>query len=346
MDRRRFSLGMLVALAACNQSEKSNAAMPNSGPLSGLTTFDTPQPVTWPAWCARFVNAHGRVIDTGNGGISHSEGQSYGLLLALQANDRARFELIAQWTEANLARNDLALYGWRWDPAEQAMTDPNNATDGDIVIAWALALAGARWNEPRYTERSRAVRAAIRQHCVLTQHSRQLLLPGLVGFVEGANITLNPSYFVWSALDHFAALDGVASWGGIIHDSEDLLRLSRFGPHHLPCDWIVVTGKNSVAPAPGKPPRFGFDAMRVALWAAQGRRMSLVAPIAAWWRSCLSEHRPIPAWIDVVTGEEANYALTDGGAAIAGRLIGTSAPVVLSEDYYAASQQMLARFTN
>ncbi|MCJ2184912.1 glycosyl hydrolase family 8 [Novosphingobium sp. 1949] len=345
IDRRTFSLGMLVALAACNRSEKSEAAMtygassrfPSSSPTA-MTTASF-----WTQWRDRFVSPEGRVVDTGNGDISHSEGQSYGLLLALQADDRATFARIASWTEANLARSDMALYAWRWDPQTRGVTDANNATDGDIVIAWALSLAAQRWAEPQWGERSATVRAAIRQHCVVSRFGRQLLLPGVAGFVESDKVVLNPSYFVWPALDHFARIDGMAAWNPVISDGEDLLRLARFGAHKLPSDWIVVSGEKAVAPAPDKPPRFGYDAIRVALWGAQGNRSAITAPIASWWRSCLAQHRPIPAWVDVVTGEEANYALSNGGAAIAGRLLGTASPTQLSEDYFAASQQLLAQ---
>lgn len=342
IDRRTFSLGLVAALAACNKSQKSEAAMPSlSMTDAGASPASTD--LFWTEWRDHFVAPEGRVVDTGNGDISHSEGQSYGLILAYQAGDRETFARIAEWTEANLARSDVALYGWRWDPVQRAMTDTNNATDGDIVIAWALALAGQRWNEPRWTSRASEIRAAIRARCIVTRYDRELLIPGLVGFVEDSGITLNPSYFVWPALDHFAQTDGSETWGKVIADSQDLLQLARFGTHKLPCDWIVVTGARAVAPAPGKPPRFGYDAIRVALWAAQGNRTELVAPISTYWRSCLAQHRPIPAWIDVVTGEEAGYALSNGGAAIAGRLLGTAAPTQLSDDYFAASQQMLAR---
>ncbi len=351
ISRRTFALGLLGALSACNKSQKSEAAMPPS-PASGGSPFGyasaTPQAMPsfaqfWVAWRDHFVAPEGRVVDTGNGDISHSEGQSYGLLFALKANDRLTFTRIAEWTQAHLARPDIALHGWRWDPAKQALSDTNNATDGDIVIAWALALAAKRWNEPRWSERARAVRAAIRQHCVAARFGRQLLLPGLVGFAEAGKVTLNPSYYVWPALAQFAQADGSATWNPVIHDAEDTLRLARFGAHKLPSDWIVIDGASSVAPAPDKPPRFGYDAIRIALWGAAAERDDLTRPIADYWRACLDQHRPIPAWVDVVTGIEANYALSDGGAAIAGRLLGTAAPTQLSQDYYAASQQLLAR---
>lgn len=48
-------------------------------------------PAFWQSYKARFVTAQGRVVDTGNGNISHSEGQGYGMLLAVAANDRETF---------------------------------------------------------------------------------------------------------------------------------------------------------------------------------------------------------------------------------------------------------------
>jgi endoglucanase len=332
VDRRTFSLGMLMALtAACN-----------TGTSQGRT-----QQVTdtfWTQWRDRFVSPEGRVVDTGNGRISHSEGQSYGLILALRAGDREAFERIAKWTETTLGRPDMALHSWKYDPRQAVpVADPNNATDGDLVIAWALALAGQRWSQPAWLERAAQIRAAIRSHCVVSRFGRQLLLPGIVGFDDPGQVVLNPSYFVWPALDHFAKLDGAAAWGGVIRDCEAITRLSRFGVHHLPTDWVVVTAKDEVAPAPAKPPRFSYDAIRIPLYAVVGGRAGLVQPVADWWQSCLAQHRPIPAWIDAVTGEEANYPLSNGGAAIAARLVGGTPPAVLDTDYFSASLQMLAR---
>lgn len=332
VDRRTFSLGMLMALtAACNTGGNQGRAQVVKDSF-------------WTAWRDRFVSPEGRVVDTGNGGISHSEGQSYGLILALRAGDRAAFERIAKWTHDTLAREDMALHSWRYDPRQPVpVSDPNNATDGDLVIAWALALAGKRWAHAPWLDRAAQIRAAIREHCVVAKFGRQLLLPGVVGFDYPGQVQVNPSYFVWPALDHFAKIDGAGTWASVIHDAEAVTRLARFGPHQLPCDWVVVTGRDDIAPAPGKPPRFGYDAIRVPLYAAVGGRAALVQPVADWWRSCLAQHRAIPAFIDVVTGEEANYALSSGGSAIVGRLIGTPAPTGLDTDYFSASLQMLAR---
>ena len=335
IDRRTFSLGMVLAtITACNTGAE------------GRTWPSAPEPDPfWIQYRDRFLSPDGRIVDNGNGGISHSESQSYGMLFALYANDREAFERIENWARTTLGREDVALHSWRYDPnAPQPVSDPNNATDGDIVIAWALALAGDRWQNPAYSDRSAEIRAAIRECCVTSRYGRELLLPGMQGFVERDSVVLNPSYFVWPALDLFARLDGESVWGTVIADSEDITGLARFGSHQLPTDWLTVTGHDDVAPARNKPPRFGYDAIRVPLFAALGQRLSLVPGVAAYWHSCLASGQPIPAWVDVVTGEQANYPVSLGGSAIVSRVLGTSAPVLLANDYFAASQQMLARF--
>ena len=39
-------------------------------------------PGDWSLYKKNFVSPQGRVIDDGNGGVTHSEGQGYGLLMA------------------------------------------------------------------------------------------------------------------------------------------------------------------------------------------------------------------------------------------------------------------------
>ncbi|WP_313442436.1 glycosyl hydrolase family 8 [Novosphingobium sp.] len=331
INRRNFTLGLMLAMtAACNTDAQSRS--PVRDPF-------------WRVWRDTYVKPDGRIVDTGNNGVSHSEGQSYGLLFAYQAGDADAFAKIAAWTQTHLSRADMALHVWRYDPSSpNPVADQNNATDGDLVIAWALGMAGQRWNRGDYTARAAQIRSAIRSHCVIERHGRRLLLPGIQGFVNGDEVTLNPSYFAWPALDAFVRLDGQQVWGPIISDSEAITRLARFGTHRLPSDWIVINGANQVAPARDKPPRFGYDAIRVPLYAAVSGRQSLVPDIAAYWRACLAANKPIPGWIDVVTGEEANYAITAGAAAVVGRLLGSAQPSQLTSDYYAASLQMLARY--
>ena len=102
-------------------------------------------PEAWSAYKGAFLDPGGRVIDTGNGNISHSEGQGYGMWLAVLADNLSDFELIWSFTRTELLVRDDGLSAWKWDPRTRPhVTDINNATDGDILIAYALALIAIR----------------------------------------------------------------------------------------------------------------------------------------------------------------------------------------------------------
>src|SRR3546814_3145959 len=46
-------------------------------------------PTLWQGYKTRFLTPEGRIVDNGNGGVSHSEGQGYGMALAQAAGDGA-----------------------------------------------------------------------------------------------------------------------------------------------------------------------------------------------------------------------------------------------------------------
>jgi endoglucanase len=322
--------GGLLAASACARASHGGSDIVTANPQ-------------WQTYKTRFIDVSGRIVDNGNGGISHSEGQGYGLAFALWNNDHTAFAAILAWTEQVLARKDKALFSWRFDPRlPNPVGDPNNATDADIFIAWALANAARRWKKKAYADRSAMIRAAIRADLVVERYGRLLLLPGLSGFVSPGAVTINPSYFVWPALDMFRRLDGEDVWGKVAGDGEALLGVARFGSFGLPADWVDVTGHEAVAPAAGRLARFGYDAIRAPLYAWAGRRKWLSEPVRGYWRDSSAGGRAIPAWVDVVSGEEAPYGLSEGGNAVAAKLLGRPAPAALSTDYYAASLQMLA----
>lgn len=328
VDRRSMLASLCsVLVMACSR--------PGVGREEAADTF-------WSAFRGAFVDRTGRVVDTGNGGISHSEGQGYGMVMAVLAGDRATFQSLFDWTEANLAQHDTGLYAWKYDPRRpDPVSDPNNATDGDTLIAWALAQAARRWANVEWHTRSAAIRAAIRGRLVVERGGRHLLLPGRIGFAEPGLVTLNPSYFIWPALDAFAALDGDAVWAPVIADAEAVLRSARFGASGLPCDWIAIGSDNKVVPSHSHPPRFGYDAIRIPLYALAGRRASLAKPVADFWRDA-GDHPP--AWVDVNSGERAGYPLSAGGMAIVRRTLGRPpGPEALDTDYYSAALQALTR---
>ena len=79
----------------------------------------------WQAYKAKFLDPGGRIIDDANGNISHSEGQGYGLLLAVLAGNAADFELIWSFTRTELLLRSDGLAAWKWNPP-QNRTSPTS----------------------------------------------------------------------------------------------------------------------------------------------------------------------------------------------------------------------------
>jgi len=300
----------------------------------------------WSAFKTTYVAADGRVVDTGNGGISHSEGQGFAMLLAEANGDRATFDKLWGWTGVNLMREDVRLFRWRYDPKPGAVVDPNNATDGDIFIAWALLRASKRWKTPSYGADSAAIRAAIAARLIADIGDRRVLLPGMDGFLQKDAVIYNPSYFILPALQDFEAADPEGPWDRVIRDGLTVARDAQFGEQSLPTDWVRIDVSGAVIPDPNRPPRFGFDAVRAPLYLVWGGVTGQASATTAgrFWRQFEGKAWPPPAWIDVQTGAKADYALSTGGQAVA-RVVADLPTQKLKpapQDYYSSVLGLLA----
>lgn len=307
----------------------------------------------WEAWRSRFVMADGRVTDTGNGGISHSEGQSYGMLFAEANGDRATFDLIHHWAVAHLLVRGDSLMAWRWKPNTNfPVDDINNATDADLITCWALLRASRRWSDAGLATSARRIAFDIERLLVLRTSQRTLLLPGAVGFVHRGTVTINPSYYSFAALRALAEAYPQGPWKDVFGSGLTLLREAQFGQWHLPPDWAAVEPNGRVTLALDKPHRFSYDAIRVPLhlaWAGLAREPGLTASVAFW----AAYGRSPPASTDLVTGAILEPRASRGFAAVssvaAAAAVGrrSQATEILTpmpqDDYYSASLCMLAR---
>lgn len=348
MSRRRLLLAALLggpaawgawdSLAAAPAPPRLPAAPP--APLPGWAREE------WPLFRDRFIR-DGRVVDTGNQDISHSEGQGWGLLLAERCGDAACFRALLDWTRRHLARGD-GLHAWRHRPGRpRDADDANNATDGDLFIAWALLRAERRWPGEGHAAQAGRIAAAVLERLVQHEAGRLLLLPASSGFVHGDRVVVNPSYYVWPAIRALAAARPDPRWARLEADGLALLRMARFGSHGLVPDWLAVPrGAGRLHPATGWPPRFGYDAVRLPLWLAWAGLEQEPAhrAAAALWRD-----RPaLPAWVDLGTGRQSPYAGSQGVAAVAALARAPDQPPLFpsirgERDYYAAALTLLAR---
>lgn len=122
------------------------------------------------------------------------------MLLAVFNDDQATFDKLWQWANTTLYRKDIGLYSWRYDPNNSVhVADKNNASDGDQLMAWALLLAGDKWNDTRYTKASEKLRTALIKYNVIDYAGYKVMLPGVTGFNQTSNVTINASYFLFPA---------------------------------------------------------------------------------------------------------------------------------------------------
>lgn len=314
-------------------------------------------PELWAQYKSRFVTESGRVVDTANNGVSHSEGQGYGMLFAVAADDRAAFDRIWGWTRANLMVRDDQLLAWRWEPnARPAVADMNDAADGDILVAWALLEAADQWKDVSYRIAARRVAVEVgRKLLLLGARDGPLLLPAVAGFAKEDRAdgpVLNLSYWVFPAFARLPRAAPEVDWAGLTQSGLALLRAAKFGPAGLPTDWVTLSegARNSVqiAPANGFARVFSYDAIRIPLYMAMagvGERANY-APFLNLWE------RPGPmAVIDVDSGApgkalgEAGYERVAALTRCAVRnksLPGDFAAPRPNENYYPATLQILA----
>ena len=226
-----------------------------------------PSPL-WETYKSRFIEPSGRIVDNGNSGLSHSEGQGYGLLLAFLSDSPADFEQIWSFTRTELMIRDDGLAAWKWDPAARPhVVDLNNATDGDLLMAYALALAGAAWRRPDYLQSAAGLARAILAHVVVERGGRTLLLPAVDGFDRGQRPdgpVVNPSYWIFEAFPVMEVLAPSPRWDRLVHDGAALLTSLKFGPRQLPADWVSLARQPK--PAEGFAAEFGYNALRIPLY--------------------------------------------------------------------------------
>lgn len=338
MLRRRATLLALPSLATSGAVAQS---LPDA------------QRLEWVAFRDRFMMREGRIADTGNHGVSHTEGQGWGMLAAVRADDRASFDRLRGWTMRTLKRPGDELFSWRFQPrAARPVDDPNNATDGDLFIAWALLEAGDRWGRREYTLQGRAMARDILRLLVSTAGPYTVLLPGAQGFQREGHVVVNPSYYAFPAIRALAAAVPDPAWLNVAADGVALLRQGRFGRWGLPPDWLLVSRSDGQLALPADwPPRFSYDAVRVPLymaWVGLGTEPGVTGP-AEFWND--PGHRHLPAWADLTTNGISPYAASSGIAdvarlAVAHRFGGESGlvprPAPVTPDYYSAALSLLS----
>ncbi|MFO7169026.1 MAG: glycosyl hydrolase family 8 [Chloroflexota bacterium] len=270
----------LPVLTGCSSSA-SVAPTPAPSPAAQGSGAPTPTPAlppeemlrrSWSSYRVHFIQSDGRTMDPMREMATTSEGQSYSLLKAVWQNDRATFDRVLDWTNANLRVRGDALFAFLWGRGADGtwgVLDSNIASDADQDIALALIFAYHRWGGEIYLNQARAVLRDLWQQSVVTVGGRPYMAAGNWA-LDQENPTLNPSYLAPYAYRIFAEVDPERAWPMLVDTSYDVLfaasgqPLGQGQPVGLPPNWCAIRRDDGaiVAPLPELDTNFGYDAFR------------------------------------------------------------------------------------
>jgi endoglucanase len=231
------------------------------------------------------------------------------------------------------------------------VTDRNNATDGDILIAYALGRGGILWKEDRYVKAAEKLASAIGKNVVALDGDMPFLLPGAKGFGAGDRPdgpVVNLSYWVFEAFPVLASLAPEHDWSAVWRRGLVLLQQATSGKTKLPADWLSIRARAQPRTADGLPPEFGYNSLRIPLYLLRAGMSD-----TAWLRVVNERWKAGSegvAVVNVLTGE-VRETLTDQGyvamaAALSCAIDGTPIPDALKtfepQLYYPATLYLLS----
>lgn len=233
-------LSVAAALAVLRSSDGPAASLVNTSTAGAARTSVQPADVqdaraAGKAFLDDYVSADGRVVRRNQGDDTVSEGQAFGMLIAVALEDRPRFDRIWRWTQANLQRSDdLLSFGW----ADGAVNDPRVVSGADLDTGRALLIAAERWNDARYRTEALAIGKAILLRETIDLDGRKLLVAG--PWARTSPPTVNPGYFSPRAFQAFLAATGDRRWKELQATGIQAIDGLTRKPPSLPPDWAAV----------------------------------------------------------------------------------------------------------
>jgi endo-1,4-beta-D-glucanase Y len=206
----------------------------------------------WTFYKEQFINSNGLVNHKRWNGTSQiganeavSEGQGYGMLLAVLNNDQPTFNRIFEAANTNMWDNGRKSY-FKWSLPNGSL---GAATDADIDIGLALVFADelqkkgfwASYSGPvSYNTRAMDIIKSIRQNMT----AQDYLLPGDNWGADGIN-NLNPSYFATAWMKVFNAYQKEVDFTKVIDNSYAVLaKVPGYAKGQAP-DWCNTSGQQS-----------------------------------------------------------------------------------------------------
>lgn len=307
----------------------------------------------WTKYKNKWFNSEGYIRDESQN-AAHSESTGYGLMFEVASGDKASFNKTLTWADTHLLNSETGLYCWRYLIGEtDHVPDKNNATDGDILIAWALIKAARVWEDLTYLNRAKQIINAIKLKCTKEFGGYTLLLPGWTGFdhsdvEDDKSVTINPCYYIYGALKDFAIVTGDSIWTTIILDGESLTSnfIVAMNPAEkiLP-DWFTVKEDGTFGWSQYHNRQSGWDAIRCPLYAYwYNSTHPWVTLWKAWYEKYNNDVSKLPARVDIATSgvADAMYSTYTGFKAVFNLVKNDRATTNVSEvSYYLDSLEFL-----
>lgn len=251
----RAIVAVLMLLLLDTATACTSSATTTVGPASDATAF-----------FAHYLAADGRIVRVDQGGDTVSEGQAYGLLIAVGARDPLRFAKIWGWTRTHLQRPDHLL-AWRWQDAK--VMDAMPAADADIDTAVALLKAADQFHQAAYRSAGVEIANSVLAHETVNSVSGSLVVAGPWAVASPA--VVNPGYVVSGTASYLALKTGNSRWRSIATATASLdthlVASSLLPPDwaHLSTDLSADQATASGAPDGSAPAQFGLDAVRLVI---------------------------------------------------------------------------------
>jgi endo-1,4-beta-D-glucanase Y len=239
----------------------------------------------------------GRVVRRDQGSDTVSEGQAYGMLIALSLKDERTFDSIWNWTEIHLQKGS-GLLAWRWQNG--AVVDATPASDADLDAARALVIAGKQFDRPDFTTDGKRLAGAIADTLTVQTSLGRILLPG--PWAASNPHSYNPSYASPVAFRVLGKATGDPRWAELAAGSR-AVTTKLLDTAALPSDWAQVNDDGTVAVTPGPTGAsgavtYGYDAARTAIRFAESCAPTDVA-VAARLAPVLTRSTALAAVLDL-----------------------------------------------
>jgi endoglucanase len=268
--------GAIATLSIEGTSRNGSPRDPATLPLQATARADAR------AFLERYEASTGRVVRKDQGGDTVSEGQGYAMLLSVAIGARHQFAAAWSWERTHLQLPD-GLFAYHWSGGKVVNAEP--ATDADLDTAWALVLAGQRFDNSQYLAQGLRVASAVLSNETTVVAGALQLVAGPWG--RSTPAVADPSYFSLEAMEALEQSSGDPRWSELATDSTALVASLTGSGRMLPANWVDLEPAGSARaigdPSTTSAPAYGLDAQRVPVWFAAGCAQSERAVAADSW---------------------------------------------------------------